>query len=165
MSKQVLLLNFDQSPINVININKAYKLILKNKVYADFDGEDCHEIQLVCKKIKIPKILILKYYIKLPHKKVAPSRKNIFKRDSYCCQYCGIDLCDGTATVDHVTPKSRGGASSWTNLVTSCKKCNLLKGNKTPKEAKMLLKSKPKEPQYGFFIESMMISFTRIKNA
>jgi 5-methylcytosine-specific restriction endonuclease McrA len=165
MSKQVLLLNFDQSPINVINLNKAYKLILKNKVYVDYDSEEFHEVKLVANTIKIPKILILKYYIKLPNKKVAPSRRNIFKRDAYCCQYCGIDLCDGTATIDHVTPKSKGGAASWTNLVTSCKKCNLHKSNRTPKEANMVLKNKPKEPQYGFFIESMMIAFKRTKNA
>jgi 5-methylcytosine-specific restriction endonuclease McrA len=165
MSKQVLLLNFDQSPINVINLNKAYKLILKNKVYVDYDSEEFHEVQLVANKIKIPKILILKYYIKLPNKKLSPSRKNIFKRDSYCCQYCGKDLCDGNATVDHVTPRCKGGADSWTNLVTSCKECNLYKGSRSLKEAKMELKNKPKEPAYGFFIETMMIAFKRTKNA
>lgn len=165
MSKQVLLLNFDQSPINIITIKKAYKLISKDKVYVNYESDEFHEIKLVKEVIKIPKILILKYYIKLPHKKIAPSRKNIFNRDSYCCQYCGIDLCDKTATVDHVIPKSKGGASNWTNLVTSCKDCNTYKGNRTPKEAKMSIRSKPKEPQSGFFIESMMIAFKRTRNA
>jgi len=165
MSKQVLLLNFDQSPINIITVKKAYKLISKNKVYVDFDSEEFHEVKLVKETIKIPKILILKYYIKLPHKKVAPSRKNIFHRDAYCCQYCGMDLCDKTATVDHVVPRSKGGGSTWTNLVTSCKDCNLYKSNRTPKEAKMELKNKPKEPKYGFFMESMMVAFKRTKNA
>ena len=165
MSKQVLLLNFDQSPINIITVKKAYKLIAKNKVYADFDSEEFHEVKLVKETIKIPKILVLKYYIKLPHKKVAPSRKNIFHRDAYCCQYCGLDLCDKTATVDHVVPRSKGGSSTWTNLVTSCKDCNLYKSNRTPKEAKMELKNKPKEPKYGFFMESMMVAFKRTKNA
>jgi len=161
MSKQVLLLNFDQSPINVINLNKAYKLILKNKVYVDYDSENFHEVQLVKNVIKIPKVLILKYYVKLPHKKLAPSRQNIFRRDSYCCQYCGRDLYKETATIDHITPRSKGGSSSWTNLVTACKDCNLYKGSRSLKEAKMQLKTKPKEPTYGFFLESIMILFKK----
>lgn len=161
MRKQVLLLNLDQTPINVINLNKAYKLIIKNKVYMDETDNDCYEVQLVSSKIKIPKILILKYYVKLPYRKAAPSRKNIFKRDKYTCQYCGIDLCDKTATVDHITPKSKGGSTSWTNLVTACKDCNLYKGNRTPKEAKMELKSKPKEPSHGFIFEEILIRFRK----
>ena len=165
MSKQVLLLNFDQSPINIITVKKAYKLISKNKVYADYDMEECHEVKLVTKTIKIPKILILKYYIKLPQKKLSPCRKNIFQRDSYCCQYCGMDLCDKTATVDHVIPKSKGGGATWNNLVTSCKDCNLYKSNRTPKEAKMELKTKPSEPKYGLVLESLMVAFKRTKNA
>ena len=105
--------------------------------------------------------MILKYYVKLPFKKVAANRKNIMQRDKYCCQYCGIDLCDRTATIDHIVPKSKGGGSTWVNLVTACKDCNLFKGNRTPKEAKMVLKSKPKEPSYGFLFEQMLISFRK----
>ena len=161
MSKQVLLLNFDQSPINIITVKKAYKLISKNKVYADYDSEECHEVQLVKETIKIPKILILKYYIKLPQKKIAPSRKNIFHRDSYCCQYCGIDLCEKTATIDHIVPRCKGGGSTWTNMITACKDCNLFKGNRTPKEANMQTRKKAKEPSYGFLFDYMLCSFKK----
>jgi len=65
------------------------------------------------------------------------------------------------ATVDHVIPRSKGGASSWVNMVAACRDCNLAKGNRTPKEAKMDLKSKPKEPSYGFLFETMLISFRK----
>lgn len=165
MKKQVLLLNQDNTPLNIITIGKAFKLLTKDKVYGDFESKEYYEVISVSKIVKIPKVLILKYYVKLPFKKIPPTRKNIFNRDKYCCQYCGIDLCDKTATVDHITPRCRGGGSSWTNMVTACKDCNLFKGNRTPKEAKMPLKSKPKEPSYGFIFEQMLISFRNTKHA
>lgn len=160
MKKQVLLLNQDSTPLNIITISKAFKLVAKNKVWID-DSQECYEIASVSKIIKIPKILILKYYVKLPYKRASANRKNILRRDNYCCQYCGIDLCDKTATLDHIIPKSKGGASNWVNLVTACKDCNLFKGNKSLKETKMQLKSKPKEPSYGFLFDQMLISFRK----
>ena len=92
MKKQVLLLNQDNTPLNIITISKAFKLLSKDKVWCDENSDDYYEVVSVSKIIKIPKILILKYYVRLPFKKVAPNRKNIFKRDNYICQYCGIDL-------------------------------------------------------------------------
>ena len=164
MKKQVLLLNQDNTPLNIITISKAFKLVSKDKVWID-ESQEYYEVASVSKIVKIPKILILKYYVKLPFKRAVANRKNILRRDNYKCQYCGIDLCDKTATLDHIIPKSKGGASNWVNLVTSCKDCNLYKGNRTPKEAKMELKNKPKEPSYGFLFDQMLISFKRNKNA
>jgi len=160
MKKQVLLLNQDNTPLNIITISKAFKLVSKDKVWID-ESQDCYEVVSISKIVKIPKVLILKYYVKLPFKKATANRKNILRRDNYCCQYCGIELCDKTATLDHIVPKSKGGSSTWVNLVASCKDCNLFKGNRTPKEAKMQLKSKPKEPSYGFLFEQMLISFRK----
>lgn len=160
MKKQVLLLNQDSTPLNIITISKAFKLVSKDKVWID-ETQECYEVASVSKIVKIPKVLILKYYVKLPYKRATANRKNILRRDNYCCQYCGIDLCDKTATLDHITPKSKGGASTWVNLVTACKDCNLFKGNRTPKEAKMQLRSKPKEPSYGFLFDQMLISFRK----
>ena len=164
MKKQVLLLNQDNTPLNIITVSKAYKLMARDKVWID-DSNDCYELLSISKIVKIPKILILKYYVKLPYKKAAPSRQNILRRDQYCCQYCGMDLTNKDATVDHVTPRSKGGASSWVNMVAACRKCNLDKGNRTPKEAKMELKTKPKEPSYGFLFENMLITFRKKKDA
>jgi hypothetical protein len=164
MKKQVLLLNQDNTPLNIITIGKAYKLIARDKVWGD-ENNEFYEVVSVSKTVKIPKVLILKYYVKLPYKKASPSRQNILRRDQFCCQYCGVDLNSKDATVDHITPKSKGGASSWVNMVAACRCCNLAKGNRTPKEAKMELQSKPKEPSYGFLFEAMLITFRRKKNA
>ena len=164
MKKQVLLLNQDNTPLNIITIGKAYKLIARDKVWGD-DNNEFYEVVSVSKIVKIPKVLILKYYVKLPYKKASASRQNILRRDQFCCQYCGIELNSKDATVDHVTPKSKGGASSWVNMVAACRDCNLAKGNRTPKEAKMELKSKPKEPSYGFLFENMLITFRKKKDA
>lgn len=164
MKKQVLLLNQDNTPLNIITISKAFKLLSKDKVWID-ETQEFYEVVSVSKIVKIPKVLILKYYVKLPFKKAIANRKSILQRDNYCCQYCGIDLCDKTATIDHVIPKSKGGASNWVNLVAACKDCNLHKGNRTPKEAKMDLRIKPKEPSYGFLFEHMLITFRKNKNA
>jgi hypothetical protein len=165
MKKQVLLLNQDSTPLNVITIGKAFKLMNNDKVWGDEGNSDFYELVSVSKIIKIPKILILKYYVKLPYKKATPSRKNILKRDKYCCQYCGIELTEKTATVDHIIPRCKGGGSTWINLAAACKDCNLFKGNRTPKEAKMELKNKPKEPSYGFLFDDILISFRKKKNA
>jgi 5-methylcytosine-specific restriction endonuclease McrA len=90
-----------------------------------------------------PLIIRLLKYIKHHVRTLRASRPRIYKRDNYECVYCGSkkDL-----TLDHVLPKSRGGGNDWTNLVTSCFKCNLKKGNKTPDEARMFMKQKPFVP-------------------
>ena len=160
MKKQVLLLNQDNTPLNIITIGKAYKLITRDKVWGD-DTNECYEVASVSKIVKIPKILILKYYVKLPYKKIPPTRANILRRDQYCCQYCNMDLTDKDATIDHIVPRSKGGGSTWVNMVASCRDCNLSKGNRTPKEARMQLKAKPKEPSHGFLFENMLITFRK----
>lgn len=165
MKKQVLLLNQDSTPLNIITISKAFKLLSKDKVWVDETLNEYYEVISVSKIVKIPKVLILKYYVKLPFKRIAPTRKNIFKRDKYVCQYCGMDLCEKSATIDHIIPKSKGGGSTWTNMIASCKDCNLYKGNRSPKEARMEIKTKPKEPSFGFIFDDMLISFKKDKNA
>jgi hypothetical protein len=90
MTKQVLLLNQDNTPLNIITVGKAFKLISKDKVWIDETSPEFYEVVSVSKIVKIPKILILKYYVKLPFKKVVANRKNIFRRDSYVCQYCEL---------------------------------------------------------------------------
>jgi 5-methylcytosine-specific restriction endonuclease McrA len=162
MNKQVLLLNQDSTPLNIITISKAFKLISRDKVWGDASDEFI-EVVSVSKTIKIPKILILKYYVKLPFKRATASRQNILRRDLYCCQYCGKEMNNKDATIDHIIPTCKGGASSWVNMVASCRACNLFKGSKTPKEAQMVLKNKPKEPSYGFLFESMLITFRKKK--
>jgi len=149
--KSVLLLNADYTPLNIISIQRAITLLTKDKTYGHPTSK-IYKFKTVSKVIEVPAALVLKYFVKIPRRKFAATRRNILQRDSYVCQYCQIDLNNETATLDHVIPKNRGGGNSWTNLVCSCRDCNLSKGNRTPKEAKMELIRKPKEPNiYNFF--------------
>jgi len=103
-------------------------------------------------RIPVPSVIRLRYYIKPIFREAYPTKRNIFIRDRFRCQYCGStkDL-----TVDHIIPKVRGGKDTWTNLVCACKKCNNQKGNRTPEEAGMRLLSKPRKPSY---LELMILS-------
>ncbi|MFY0696453.1 MAG: HNH endonuclease [Balneola sp.] len=90
-----------------------------------------------------PSVIRLRRYIRLPYTKVVLTRRNVMRRDSFRCQYCGQK---SKLTIDHIHPKSRGGKDTWENLTTACDKCNVKKGNRTPNEANMELRSKPYRP-------------------
>lgn len=162
LENSVLLLNFDQSPLNVITMRRALDLMAKNKVYYE-ETDDSINIQCLHGTIKIPKVMILKYYVKVPLRKTYPSKKNILRRDKYICQYCTIELTEQNATVDHIVPRQRGGSNSWVNMVAACRDCNLFKGNRTPKEAGMNLLNKPKEPCYNLIFDDILKFFLRKK--
>jgi 5-methylcytosine-specific restriction endonuclease McrA len=98
----------------------------------------------------MPSILRLSVYYRVPHKRVILSRKNILRRDSNRCQYCGRG--DLPLTIDHVVPRTRGGDESWENLVCACMKCNNKKGDRTPEEAGLKLLSMPRRPNHVTFI-------------
>jgi CRISPR/Cas system Type II protein with McrA/HNH and RuvC-like nuclease domain len=137
----VLVLNFDYTPLNVTSIRRGFVLVDKGK--AEIVKSDENPITAGYNTYVRPLIIRLLKYIKHHVRTLRASRPRIYKRDNYECVYCGSkkDL-----TLDHVVPKSRGGGNDWTNLVTSCFKCNLKKGNKTPEEAKMIMKQKPFVP-------------------
>ena len=92
--------------------------------------------------IRIPSVVVLKDYVK-PQKKVAFTRFNLFLRDEFCCQYCGAR---GDLTFDHVLPRSRGGITSWENVVAACSSCNLHKGSKSLRQAGLTLSRPPRQP-------------------
>jgi CRISPR/Cas system Type II protein with McrA/HNH and RuvC-like nuclease domain len=137
----VLVLNFDYTPLNVTSIRRGFVLVDKGK--AEIVKSDENPITAGYNTYVRPLIIRLLKYIKHHVRTLRASRPRIYKRDNYECVYCGFkkDL-----TLDHVLPKSRGGGNDWTNLVTSCFKCNLKKGNKTPDEARMVMKQKPFVP-------------------
>ena len=99
--------------------------------------EDYGIISAGGRSFEIPKVVVLKKYVKLPDRMYRPNRRNIFLRDNYTCVYCLRSLSADELSVDHVMPKSRGGKETWENLVTACKPCNCLKGDRTPEEANM----------------------------
>ena len=151
MNQRALVLNQDYSPLTVCSIHRAFLLIYLQKadLISDFDGQYLHT---VTDRYPKPAVIRISNYIRIPYKDVELSRQNVFKRDSYCCQYCGTakDL-----TLDHVLPRSRKGRSSWTNLVTACKSCNARKGNALPEEIGFILKSKPYKPSYILFLRDL----------
>ncbi|MHA7102165.1 HNH endonuclease [Roseivirga pacifica] len=150
MMKRVLVLNQDYSPISVCSAERAFLLLYLQKAELVHDDPE-NKIRSINTAYPMPSVIRLQQYISIPYKSVLLSRQNVFKRDSNQCLYCGNgkDL-----TLDHVLPKSRGGQSTWTNLATACKKCNSIKGDKTPEEAKMPLAQKPFRPTYVMFVRN-----------
>ena len=107
--------------------------------------------------LAVPDILVLKEYDRLPRRDVKYSRENLFQRDGQKCAYCGKKFKRDELTVDHILPRSKGGDNSWKNLITSCKKCNNIKADRTPMDAGMPLLFKATEPRWSN-------SFSKIAN-
>lgn len=156
-----LLLNADFSPLSVISWKKAIIWHIKyqdNPKYGidivDFYKDDF--IQCINnKKYPIPTVAKTKKFYKTIYQNVVFSRKNIFIRDNFTCQYCSKILEYRDLTYDHVIPKalwdySRGTPTNWTNIVTSCVECNRKKGNRTPKQANMHIKNLPIKPAKSY---------------
>lgn len=142
MNATVLVLNQDYQPLSICSVQRSMKLLFLEK--AELLHDDPHrELRTIREAYQYPSVIRLRNYIRIPFTKVVLSRRNIMRRDNFTCMYCGkkSDL-----TIDHVIPKSRGGGDVWENLTTACEKCNVKKGNKTPKEAEMPLKKKPYRP-------------------
>ncbi|MBA4250244.1 MAG: HNH endonuclease [Chlorobiaceae bacterium] len=110
------------------------------------------EIRTPKKSFSWPTVIRIKKYVSVPYKRVVLSRKNILRRDSYKCSYCGRG--DLPLTVDHVIPKAKGGDDSWENLVTACTYCNNKKGDRTPNESGLHLRIKPYTPSHILFIKN-----------
>lgn len=98
--------------------------------------------------IRIPRVIVLMFYDKLPKRQVSFSRKNIFERDYWACQYCGSKPAKSDLNLDHVVPRSQGGKTTWDNIVASCFTCNSKKGSKTLEQLNWKLKIKPGVPKW-----------------
>jgi 5-methylcytosine-specific restriction endonuclease McrA len=116
------------------------------------DGEPF--IQTVSFRLKVPEVISLTKYDRVPNRSVAFSRRNIFKRDKFSCQYCGKRPGSEELTIDHVEPRSLGGLTNWTNCVVACVECNAKKADRTPKQARMPLKKEPAQPKWKPFYSS-----------
>jgi 5-methylcytosine-specific restriction endonuclease McrA len=99
-------------------------------------------------RLRVPEVIALTGYDRMPRRAVTFSRRNIFKRDRFQCQYCGVSPGCEELTIDHVTPRAQGGVSSWTNCVLACIDCNKRKADRTPKQAGMALASAPRRPAW-----------------
>jgi 5-methylcytosine-specific restriction endonuclease McrA len=137
----VLVLNASYEPINICAARRAIVLVLKGVAMAE--EENGHFLHAARFTLRVPSVIRLLEYRRIPHQTRALSRKNILLRDRNTCQYCGEIVSSGDLTLDHVVPRSRGGASSWENLVACCHSCNRRKGNQFPLEAGMKLMREP----------------------
>jgi 5-methylcytosine-specific restriction endonuclease McrA len=148
MNRQALVLNQDYRPLTICSVQRAFVLVFLQKAEIVTHAVN-GALKTVTRSYPAPAVIRLYSYINLPYKGVILNRNNIFKRDGFECQYCG-DSSD--LTLDHMMPKSRGGKSTWFNLITACKRCNTRKGEFTPEEAGMIIKRRPYKPSYIVFL-------------
>jgi CRISPR/Cas system Type II protein with McrA/HNH and RuvC-like nuclease domain len=137
----VLVLNSDYSPLNVVPLIRGFILVNKGKAEVIKKGES--EIVTTVGNFVRPIIIRLINFVRFRPKNLRVNRKRIFARDGHKCAYC---LSTKNLSIDHVVPKSRGGKNTWENMVTSCKRCNGIKDDRTPDEANMKLLLKPYQP-------------------
>ncbi len=117
-------------------------IVYSNEILGE---EMIHSVKLA---LRVPKIIVLGIYDRLPRLEVKFTRRNVFMRDQFTCQYCIKVLPETKLNLDHVIPRDKGGKTTWENIVTSCVKCNSRKSNKLPKEANMFPASKPFAPRW-----------------
>jgi 5-methylcytosine-specific restriction endonuclease McrA len=143
----VLVLNATYEPLSVVSLRRAVILLLKEKA----EIVEAAEAELRSANISMPRPLVIRlvYYVRIPHRISLPlTRRTVLARDHYTCQYCGKQPARKDLTVDHILPRSRGGYTTWENVVAACQRCNGRKGNRTPEEANMWLQSAPSQPRY-----------------
>ncbi|PSB05154.1 HNH endonuclease [Merismopedia glauca] len=145
MSK-VLVLNASYEPLNITNWRRAVILLLKGKA-----EQVEHNGKCLYPELMLPTVIRLRHYVQVPYKEIPLTRRNILHRDNHSCQYCSYT--GDELTLDHVIPRSRKGGDSWENIVTACVRCNVKKGNRTPKEANMVLRNQPRQPYSSLHFE------------
>ena len=139
MMQPVLVLNASYEPVNICGARRALVLVIKGAAVI----EESRDVR-AHRDFMVPSVVRLRQYRRVPMRTQVLSRKNIYIRDGFTCQYCGDVLSARDLTLDHVTPKSRSGLSRWENLVACCPGCNHRKGDRTPAEAGMQLLRVPR---------------------
>lgn len=153
-NQKVLVLNADFRALSVCSTPKAFLLVYLKKAEI-VNAVKGKRLRSIDRSFPVPSVIRLLRYVNMPYRGVMLSRQNIFKRDGHKCLYCGEK---NNLTLDHVLPRSKGGKTSWTNLVTACQTCNSRKGDLTPEEADMLLPYQPFRPSFVMFLKE----FSRI---
>jgi 5-methylcytosine-specific restriction endonuclease McrA len=147
LNAQVLVLNQNYEPLNVCNVKRALVMVITGK--AEVIEQNGLVLHTIDQDYRAPSVIRLATLIKRPRPQVKLTRREIFIRDNFTCQYCGVQTRD--LTIDHVVPRSRKGGHSWENLVSACKSCNHRKGGKTVQEARMQLLREPYCPRAGMY--------------
>ncbi len=173
LNHHVLVLNRLWQAVNICTARRALTLLFDGRAqvvwsgsdgsfqtfdfnqWHDFSRQDPHpeSISTVSFRIRIPRVILLVLFDRVPKKEVKFTRHNIFERDRDTCQYCGQEYDRKDLNLDHVIPRDRGGPTSWENIVCSCVDCNTRKANRTPQEAGLHLVRKPKRPKWRPFVQ------------
>ena len=168
INSSVLVLNRTFVPINIITVKRAFCMLYTGiamavgESFRTFDYESWSELKikedddtigLPNRTIKIPWVIALVTYDRMPYNKIKLSRANIYIRDRNRCQYCGKVFPRSELTIDHIIPRAYGGATTWENVVCCCVSCNRKKGGRTPEDAGLKLLSKPKKPRWTPFFK------------
>lgn len=145
---RTLVLNAGYEPMQLISWQRALCLVLASK--AELVAEYGETVRSVSECFPLPSVVRLKRYVGYVRQfgLLKCTRKNIFLRDRFQCQYCGVRCASASATIDHVIPRCRGGRTVWDNVVTCCHTCNRKKGDKTPEQMSMRLMRPPKRPHW-----------------
>jgi 5-methylcytosine-specific restriction endonuclease McrA len=173
LTASVLVLNRLYMAVHVVGVRRAFCLLyrelaevihMENGQFANYDFESWQLsseisandktteqdwIRAVAFELQVPRIIRLLRYDRVPRYSLRFSRRNLFARDNHSCQYCGKSAPASQLSLDHVMPRSRGGPTTWENVVCCCVECNTRKGGRTPKEARMRLLSKPAKPRFN----------------
>lgn len=167
LNSKVLVLNRSYFPVHVTSVRRAFSLLYQgiakavDAQYRTFDYESwsalstsVHDetIGLIGRAIRVPRVILLVSYDRVPRRRVRFSRFNVFARDKNTCQYCGGRFARNELNLDHVVPRSQHGESTWENIVCSCFVCNRIKGGRRPEEAGMHLIKKPVQPEWTPFM-------------
>lgn len=171
LNTSVLVLNRSFLPIHITNVRRAFVLLYQgiaravNEEYRTFDFESWSELSVatgadsigwVRGRIRVPRVIVLTTFDRIPKRHVRFSRLNIYARDDFTCQYCGRRPVRSDLNLDHVVPRSLGGRSTWANVVCSCLDCNRRKGGRTPRQAGLRLRRAPARPQWTPFVNLML---------
>jgi 5-methylcytosine-specific restriction endonuclease McrA len=178
LSLPVLVLNRFMQPLQLTTAKRAMVLLYGGAAHALDEEGAAHDFELwrlldvraeddaipvIGGAIRVPRIIHLHGVERPPRARVPLSRRNLMARDAHQCQYCGRQPAIRELNIDHVVPRSRGGADTWENLVTSCKPCNLRKGWRTPEEANMKLARKPFRPTWSTGAQILLVVGERFK--
>jgi len=142
MNALVLVLNANFEPLNICNSRRAIGMMLDGRAALVINGRGI--IQTVSQIFPLPSVIRLEHMVQRPRPTIKLSRREIFRRDNYTCQYCGRKTLN--LTVDHVVPRHLSGKHTWTNVVAACPTCNHQKGGRRLEESRMNLLAIPREP-------------------
>ncbi|UCE85565.1 MAG: HNH endonuclease [Deltaproteobacteria bacterium] len=170
LNSSVLVLNRSYLPIHITSARRAFTLIYRGTARAlgidhqtfDFErwtalsGENGDTIGTSQGPIRVPRVIVLETFDRIPRRYVRFSRINVFARDAFTCQYCAQRLPRSDLNLDHVVPRSLGGKSTWENVVCCCVDCNRRKGGRTPVQAGLKLLRFPSKPRWTPFANLMM---------